>query len=125
MLEFIRKKLVHTFVIASIIFGCSVQAATPSFKEDLDDFEEMHYVHQEGLSVLQAEPLVILWQNEDLAQALICSCGATDDLEQYSPVISHIHFVLTLSIRPHFFSHRGLPKHPIGLSQARAPPSFL
>jgi len=125
MLELIRQKFIHCFVAASIIFGCSVQAATPSFKEDLDDFEEMHYVDQDGLLALHAEPLVILWQNEDLAQALICSCGVTDDLEQYSPVISQSHFVLTLSNHPLFFPLRGLSKHPIGLSRARAPPTFL
>lgn len=125
MLEFIGKKLIHCFVAASIIFGCSVQAATPSFKEDLDDFEEMHYVDREGLLALQAEPLLILWQNEDLAQALTCSCGVTDDLEQYSFIISYKQFVLALKDRFYYYTSFRLPHELIGLSQARAPPTIL
>jgi hypothetical protein len=122
MFELFCKKFVHGFVVASVIFGCSVQAATPSFKEDLDDFEEMHYVVEDGITALEVQPLVILWQNEDLAQSIICSYGVSDDLEQYSACISQKQFVL---ISQHFLRSSlksGISTHPIGLQQARAPP---
>ena len=83
MLESIGKKFIHSFVIASIFFGCSVQAATPSFQEDLDDFEEVRHV-ADGNSVTPFfEPLVILWQNENLAQTVTSSRGVTDDFEKH------------------------------------------
>ncbi len=78
---FIRQKLVHCAVIASIIFGCSVQAATPSFQEDLDDFEEIQLVDQTIVVTERIEPLIILWQNEDLAQTLIVTNTFADDIE--------------------------------------------
>ncbi len=84
MLGFIKKKLAHCFVIASIIFGCSVQAATPSFKEDLDDFEEIHFIDQTAAISTQFEPLVILWQNEDLAQTLTVSNTFADDIDLFN-----------------------------------------
>ncbi len=124
MLVFIRKKLAHCFVIASIIFGCSVQAATPSFKEDLDDFDEMYFVDQVAALGSQFEPLIILWQNEDLAQTLLISNSFTDDVELFNIKLGNcfsflINPIASLSWNPEF-----LQATQEGLKQARAPPFF-
>ena len=125
MLESISKKFIHCFVIASIVFGCSVQAATPSFQEDLDDFEEIHHV-ADGNSVTSIfEPLVILWQNEDLAQTVTSSHGVADDFEKHiiqanaATCIDFLKYALH-AVQAEYFEQQFLRLH-----QARAPPSLI
>lgn len=122
MLEFIGKKIIHCFVAASIIFGCSVQATTPSFKEDLDDFEEMHstVVGMQGASSYEAP--VILWQNEDLSQSVVSAHGAFDDFEKCILPINQLTLVHFLRYEQNsaFIAHR--VHHHLAFHQARAPP---
>jgi hypothetical protein len=124
MLVFIRKKLVHCFVIASIIFGCSVQAATPSFKEDLDDFEEIHYIDQTAVFGTHFEPLIILWQNEDLAQTLLISNTFTDDIELFNIKLGNCFSFLINPIASLSWNAELFQATQVGLKQARAPPFF-
>lgn len=125
MLELFGKKLIHCFVIASIVFGCSVQAATPSFQEDLDDFEEIHHVADGNSVTLTFQPLVILWQNEDLSQTVSSSHGTADDFEKHliqanaAVCIDFLKYVLH-AVRATYFEQKLLDFH-----QARAPPSFI
>lgn len=124
MLVFIRKKLAHCFVIASIIFGCSVQAATPSFKEDLDDFEEIHFIDQTAAVGTQFEPPVILWQNEDLAHILLVSNTLADDIELFSIKLGNS---FSFPINPSAlisWNIEFIQAANVGLKQARAPPFF-
>jgi hypothetical protein len=124
MLEFIGKKFVHCFVIASIIFGCSVQAATPSFQEDLDDFDEI----SQAIIVAPAtlfHPVSISWHNEDLEKTLIASYGVSDDLEDSLiqadrlQTRSHGRFIL------HSYSPQKFHSHSLGLHKAREPPIYF
>lgn len=125
MLESIGKKFIHCFVIASIVFGCSVQAATPSFQEDLDDFEEIHHVADGNSAIPIFEPLVILWQNEDLAQTVTSSHGVTDDFEKYviqadaATCIDFLKYVRH-TVQAEYFEQQLLRSH-----QARAPPPLI
>ncbi len=124
MLVFIRKKLAHCFVIASIIFGCSVQAATPSFKEDLDDFEEIHFIDQTAAISTQFEPLVILWQNEDLAQTLTVSNTFADDIELFNIKLGNSFSFLINPSALLSWNAECIQATKVGLKQARAPPFF-
>ncbi|CAN1510649.1 hypothetical protein MCEREM21_00810 [Burkholderiaceae bacterium] len=124
MLGFIKKKLAHCFVIASIIFGCSVQAATPSFKEDLDDFEEIHFIDQTAAISTQFEPLVILWQNEDLAQTLTVSNTFADDIELFNIKLGNSFSFLINPSALLFWNTEFIQATKVGLKQARAPPFF-
>ena len=124
MLVFIRKKLAHCFVIASIIFGCSVQAATPSFKEDLDDFEEIHFIDQTAAISTQFEPLVILWQNEDLAQTLTVSNTFADDIELFNFNLENSFSFLINPSTLLSWNTECIRATKVGLKQARAPPFF-
>ena len=122
MLELIGKKFIHCFVIASIVFGCSVQAATPSFQEDLDDFEEIHHV-ADGNSITPIfEPLVILWQNENLAQTVTSSHGTTDDFEKYVIQASAATCIDFLKYALHNVQAAFFEQNLLGFHQARAPP---
>lgn len=124
MLVFIRKKLILYFVIVSIIFGCSVHAATPSFKEDLDDFDELQYLDQGVILAEQIKPAVIFWQNEDLAQTLIVTNTLTDDLEQFTIRLGqHLSLLITSFA---FITPQSEYIHiaQFGSAQARAPPFF-
>ncbi len=124
MLVFIKKKLAHCFVIASIIFGCSVQAATPSFKEDLDDFEEIHFIDKTAAIATQFEQLVILWQNEDLAQTLIVSNSSADDIELFSIKFGNSFSFLINPSALLSWNTECIQANKVGLKQARAPPFF-
>ena len=124
MLVFIKKKLAHCFVIASIIFGCSVQAATPSFKEDLDDFEEIHFIDQTAAISTQFEPLVILWQNEDLAQTLLASNTLADDIELFNINLGNSFSFLINPSALLSWNAKFIQATKVGLKQARAPPFF-
>lgn len=124
MLGFIKKKLAHCFVIASIIFGCSVQAATPSFKEDLDDFEEIHFIDQTAAISTQFEPLVILWQNEDLAQTLTVSNTFADDIELFNFNLGNSFSFLINPSALLSWNTECIQATKVGLKQARAPPFF-
>ncbi len=124
MLGFIKKKLAHCFVIASIIFGCSVQAATPSFKEDLDDFEEIHFIDQTAAISTQFEPLVILWQNEDLAQTLTVSNTFADDIELFNFNLGNSFSFLINPSTLLSWNTECIQATKVGLKQARAPPFF-
>ncbi len=124
MLGFIKKKLAHCFVIASIIFGCSVQAATPSFKEDLDDFEEIHFIDQTAAISTQFEPLVILWQNEDLAQTLTVSNTFADDIELFNIKLGNSFSFLINPSALLSWNTEFIQVTKVGLKQARAPPFF-
>lgn len=125
MLEFIGKKLIHCFVIASIVFGCSVQAATPSFQEDLNDFEELLTLEESNYASPVIQPLVILWQNEDLAQTVTSSHGTADDFEKHfiqpnaAICIDFLKYALHV-VRTAYFEQQLLRFH-----QARAPPLFI
>ncbi len=125
MLELISKKLIHCFVIASIVFGCSVQAATPSFQEDLDDFEEIHHV-ADGNSIAPIfEPLVILWQNEDLAQTVTSSHGVTDDFEKHTVQVNAVTCIDFLKYTLYTGQAEFFEQHLLGFHQARAPPPLI
>ncbi len=124
MLGFIKKKLAHCFVIASIIFGCSVQAATPSFKEDLDDFEEIHFIDQTAAISTQFEPPVILWQNEDLAQTLTVSNTFVDDIELFNIKLGNSFSFLINPSTLLSWNTECIQATKVGLKQARAPPFF-
>ncbi|MEY3892088.1 MAG: hypothetical protein RLZZ145_120 [Pseudomonadota bacterium] len=125
MLESIGKKFIHSFVIASIIFGCSVQAATPSFQEDLDDFEEIHHVADGNTVVPYFEPLVILWQNEDLAQTVTSSHGVSDDFEKYVGQANAATCIDFLKYALHTVQAAFFEQHLLGFHQARAPPPLI
>ncbi len=125
MLESISKKFIHCFVIASIVFGCSVQAATPSFQEDLDDFEEIHHVADGNSVTLNFEPLVILWQNEDLAQTINSSYGVTDDFEKHSVQANVATRIFFLKYALHSVQTEYFEQQLLGSHQARAPPSLI
>jgi len=125
MLESIGKKFIHSFVIASIIFGCSVQAATPSFQEDLDDFEEIQHV-ADGNSITPIfEPLVILWQNEDLAQTVTSSHGVSDDFEKHVVQANVATCIDFLKYALHTIHAEYFEQQLLGFHQARAPPSLI
>jgi hypothetical protein len=125
MLESIGKKFIHTFVIASIVFGCSVQAATPSFQEDLDDFEEVRHV-ADGNSITPIfEPPLILWQNENLAQTVTSSHGTTDDFEKYVIQASAATCIDFLKYALHTVQAAFFEQHLLGFHQARAPPPLI
>ena len=125
MLESIGKKFIHCFVIVSIVFGCSVQAATPSFQEDLDDFEEIHHV-ADGNSISPIfEPLVILWQNEDLAQTVTSSHGTTDDFEKYVIQANAATCINFLKYALHTVQAAFFEQNLLGFHQARAPPPLI
>jgi hypothetical protein len=124
MFRLIRHTLVHCAVIASIIFGCSVQAATPSFQEDLDDFEEVQLVDQILVVAERFEPLIILWQNEDLAQTLIVSNTLVDDIELINISLGHPNSFLISPIDLNYYFLSFLRAHPSWSCQARAPPLF-
>ena len=124
MLVFIKKKLAHCFVIASIIFGCSVQAATPSFKEDLDDFDEIHLVDQAATVGTQFEPPVILWQNEDLAQTLLASNTLADDIELFNINLGNSFSFLINPSALLSWNTECIQATKVELKQARAPPFF-
>ena len=124
MLVFIKKKLAHCFVIASIIFGCSVQAATPSFKEDLDDFDEIHLVDQAAIVGTQFEPPVILWQNEDLAQTLLASNTLADDIELFNINLGNSFSFLINPSALLSWNTECIQATKVELKQARAPPFF-
>ncbi|BEI37017.1 MULTISPECIES: hypothetical protein [unclassified Polynucleobacter] len=125
MLQYIGKRFVHCFVIASIIFGCSVQAATPSFKEDLDDFEEIYLLSNQHSAPAVLDAPVILWQNEDLSQTVLTAHGAVDDFEKLilktNPafILQHLEYSLC-SVRPVLFERQTPNFH-----QARAPPIII
>ncbi len=125
MLEFISKKFVHCFVIASVIFGCSVQAATPSFKEDLDDFEEIYLDSGNYSPILVADPVAIFWQNEDLSRTVTTSYTVSDDLEQYSVLISKVEFVVHSKYSLISKITEGFQNPLEGLHLARAPPQSV
>ncbi len=125
MLESISKKFIHCFVIASIVFGCSVQAATPSFQEDLDDFEEIHLVADGNSVTLNFEPLVILWQNEDLAQTITSSHGVTDDFEKHIIQVNIATCIVFLKYALHTAQAGYFEQPLLGFHQARAPPSLI
>ena len=125
MLEFISKKFVHCFVIASVIFGCSVQAATPSFKEDLDDFEEMYFDAGDYAPTLVVNPVAIFWQNEDLSRTLTSSHTVSDDLEQYSVLISKVEFIVQTKYSLITTVAEGFHNPLEGLHLARAPPPLV
>ncbi|NDE43778.1 MAG: hypothetical protein EB073_05720, partial [Burkholderiaceae bacterium] len=121
MLESIGKKFIHSFVIASIIFGCSVQAATPSFQEDLDDFEEIQHV-ADGNSITPIfEPPLILWQNENLAQTVTSSHGVTDDFEKHVVQANAATCIDFLKYALHTVQAAFFEQHLLGFHQARAP----
>ena len=119
-----RQKLIHCAVIASVIFGCSVQAATPSFQEDLDDFEEVQLVDQILVVAERFEPLIILWQNEDLAQTLIVSNTLVDDIELINISLGHPNSFLISPIDLNYYFLSFLRADPSWSCQARAPPLF-
>lgn len=125
MLQFLGKKFTHFFVMASIFFGCSVQAATPAFQEDLDDFGEIHYGVTESLVVPELKPLAILWQNENLSQTLTSSFKSVDDTEQVLYQPDRIQFVALHKYTLFTSLQSALEKQLLGLHQARAPPQFL
>ena len=125
MLELIGKKFIHCFVIASIVFGCSVQAATPSFQEDLDDFEEIHHVADGNSTTPIFEPLVIVWQNEDLSQTVTSSHGVTDDFEKYSVQANVVTCIDFLKYALHTIQAEFFERQLLGFHQARAPPSLI
>ena len=124
MFHLIRQKLVHCAVIASVIFGCSVQAATPSFQEDLDDFEEIQLVDQTLVVAERFEPLIILWHNEDLAQTLIATNTLADDIELITISLGNRSSFLTVHLN--LYSHYSdfIRSGHIWSGQARAPPYF-
>lgn len=125
MLDYLSKKFVHCFVIASIIFGCSVQAATPSFQEDLDDFEELHLI-ADGNSVAPIiEPLVILWQNEDLSQTVTSAHGIADDFEKYVSQANAALLIDCLKYSHYSDTSSFYPLQFLAFHQARAPPVIL
>ncbi len=119
-----RQKLIHCAVIASVIFGCSVLAASPSFQEDLDDFEEIHFVDLTFIAVEGVEPLNILWHNEDLAQTLIVTNTLADDIELITILLGNRSSFLTVPLN--LFSHYSdfIRADPSWSCQARAPPLF-
>ena len=119
---FIRQKLVHCAVIASIVFGCSVQAATPSFQEDLDDFEEIQLVDQTIVVTERIEPLIILWQNEDLAQTLIITSTFADDIELITISLGDRSSFLTITLDLYSYHSDFIRAGHIWSDQARAPP---
>ncbi len=121
---FIRQKLVHCAVIASIVFGCSVQAATPSFQEDLDDFEEIQLVDQTIVVTERIEPLIILWQNEDLAQTLIVTNTFADDIELITISLGDRSSFLTVTLDLYSYHSDVIRAGHIWSGQARAPPYF-
>lgn len=125
MLESIGKKFIHCFVIASIVFGCSVQAATPSFQEDLDDFEEVRHV-ADGNSITPIfEPPLILWQNENLAQTFTSSHGTTDDFEKYVIQANAATCINFLKYALHSVQAEYFEQHLLGFHQAQAPPPLI
>jgi hypothetical protein len=119
---FIRQKLVHCAVIASIVFGCSVQAATPSFQEDLDDFEEIQLVDQTIVVTERIEPLIILWQNEDLAETLIVTNTFADDIELITISLGDRSSFLTITLDLYSYHSDFIRAGHIWSGQARAPP---
>jgi len=121
---FIRQKLVHCAVIASIVFGCSVQAATPSFQEDLDDFEEIQLVDQTIVVTERIEPLIILWQNEDLAQTLIVTNTFADDIELITISLGDRSSFLTTTLDLYSYHSDFIRAGHIWSGQVRAPPYF-
>jgi len=124
MLEFISKKFVHCFVIASVIFGCSVQAATPSFKEDLDDFEEISQTVT-VVPVTLFHPVSISWHNEDLSRTITSSHTVSDDLEQFSVLISKVEFIVNSKYALITTITEGFQNPLEGLHLARAPPQSV
>ena len=124
MLEFIGKKFVHCFVIASVIFGCSVQAATPSFQEDLDDFEEISQTVT-VVPVTLFHPVSISWHNEDLSRMLTSSHTVSDDLEQFSVLISKVEFIVNSKYALITTITEGFQNPLEGLHLARAPPQSV
>jgi hypothetical protein len=124
MFSLIRQTLVHCAVIASVIFGCSVQAATPSFQEDLDDFEEIQLVDQTLVVAERFEPLIILWQNEDLAQTLIVSNTLVDDIELINISLGRSNSFLVAPVDLNYYFSLLLRADPSWSCQARAPPLF-
>ncbi len=125
MLESISKKFIHCFVIASIVFGCSVQAATPSFQEDLDDFEEIHSVADDNSVTPNFELLVILWQNEDLVQTITSLHGVTDDFEKHIIQANVATCIVFLKYVLHTAQAGYFEQSLLGFHQARAPPSLI
>ena len=121
---FIRQKLVHCAVIASIIFGCSVQAATPSFQEDLDDFEEIQLVDQTIVVTERIEPLIILWQNEDLAETLIVTNTFADDIELITISLGDRSSFLTITLDLYSYHSDFIRAGHIWSGQSLAPPYF-
>lgn len=121
MLESIGKKFIHCFVIASIVFGCSVQAATPSFQEDLDDFEEITQLVTTPPAV-QFDPNSISWHNKELTQLLASSFGVADDLEQLSIHTVHIPYVSPSKESFHTFNLEVFHSYLIRSHLPRAPP---
>jgi hypothetical protein len=121
---FIRQKLVHCAVIASIVFGCSVQAATPSFQEDLDDFEEIQLVDQTIVVTERIEPLIILWQNEDLAETLIVTNTFADDIELITISLGDRSSFLTTTLDLYSYHSDFIRAGHIWSGQVRAPPYF-
>ena len=119
---FIRQKLVHCAVIASIVFGCSVQAATPSFQEDLDDFEEIQLVDQTIVVTERIEPLIILWHNEDLAETLIVTNTFADDIELITISLGDRSSFLTVTLDLYSYHSDFIRAGHIWSGQARAPP---
>jgi len=119
---FIRQKLVHCAVIASIVFGCSVQAATPSFQEDLDDFEEIQLVDQTIVVTERIEPLIILWQNEDLAETLIVTNTFADDIELITISLGDRSSFLTVTLDLYSYHSDFIRAGHIWSGQERAPP---
>lgn len=122
---FIRQKLVHCAVIASIIFGCSVQAATPSFQEDLDDFEEIQLVDQTIVVTERIEPLIILWHNEDLAQTLIVTNTLADDIELITISLGDRSSFLTITLDLYSYHSDFIRAGHIWSGQAQHPLLFL
>jgi hypothetical protein len=109
-------------VIASIVFGCSVQAATPSFQEDLDDFEEIQLVDQTIVVTERIEPLIILWQNEDLAETLIVTNTFVDDIELITISLGDRSSFLTVTLDLYSYHSDFIRAGHIWSGQERAPP---
>jgi len=125
MLESIGKKFIHSFVIASIIFGCSVKDANNLFKEDIDDFEEIQHV-ADGNSITPIfEPPLILWQNENLAQTVTSSHGVTDDFEKHVVQANAATCIDFLKYALHTVQAAFFEQHLLGFHQARAPPPLI
>ena len=112
-------------MIASIVFGCSVQAATPSFQEDLDDFEELHAIEDGNSADLIFQPLVILWQNENLSRTVTSLHGAADDFEKYLFQTNAAICINFLKYTLHAVQATYCEQQLLAFHQARAPPFLI